>query len=203
MGQADPTGGRELFLLGVEGACSQLGTLILYDRLLQIGGLSGTSTSAQTVGGTLTRNTGGVGNMIAVEVNTQIGVSSTTITASYTNQAGTSGRTTKAAAIGNTGLREAERMIILPLQDGDTGVQAVASVTLALTTGTVGDFGVVVMRPQAVLANGAVAGAMLRDFLAGLPNIPEIDTDACLTWAWLPNSTTAPQIFVCPHMAER
>lgn len=203
MGQANPGGGREKWLLGLEAACNQVGTLLLYDRLLHISGLSGTSISAQTVGGTLTRNTGGAGNLIAIEVYTQIGASSTTITASYSNTTPTSGRTTKAAAIGNTGLREAERMIILPLQDGDTGVSAVASVTLAATTGVAGDFGVTVMRPLAILSCGGIAMPMLRDFLAGLPNMPEIDTDACLAWAWLPNGTTAPQMLVGPHMVER
>ena len=40
---------------------------MLYDRLLHIGGLDGTVTTAQTVGGTITRNTGGVGNQIWIE----------------------------------------------------------------------------------------------------------------------------------------
>jgi hypothetical protein len=42
----NPGGGRELWLTGVEGFMSQQCVGILYDRLLHIGGLSGTSTSA-------------------------------------------------------------------------------------------------------------------------------------------------------------
>lgn len=200
--QTDPSGGRELWLLGMSAVATQAGTLILYDRLLHNGGLSGTVTTAQTVGGTLTRNTGGVGNQIWVEVYTQIGASSTTITASYTNQAGTSGRTTKAVAIGNTGLREAERIIPLPLADGDTGVQAVASVTLAATTGTAGSFGVTVAHPVLILPMQAGGTGGMRDLIAGLPEIDAIDTDACLALAFLANTTTAPQMMLGLSMIE-
>ena len=138
--QADPGGGRQKWLLGITGSAGVSGTIILYDRLLHIGNLSGTVTTAQTVGGSLGRYTDGIGNQIWIEVYTQIGATSTTITASYTDQDGNSGSTTTATAIGNTGLREAQRIIPLPLASGDSGVRAVASVTLAATTGTAGGF---------------------------------------------------------------
>lgn len=199
----DPSGGREKWLLGNGMIGNAAGGVLLYDRLLQIGGLSGTSTGAQTVGGTLTRNTGGEGNQIWAEIYTLIGTTATTITASYTNQAGTSGRTTKPVAIGATGNREAERMLPLPLQDGDTGVQAVASVTLAATTGTAGSFGVTVMKPLGLGFVPASGSGYWRDYVAGLPGLPEIDTDACLALAFLANSTTAPQLMFAAGMAER
>lgn len=197
----NPGGGREQWLLGVEAALSQPCTVMLYDRLLHKGGLSGTVTTAQTVGGTLTRNTGGVGNQIWVEIGTIIGTTATTITASYTNQAGTSGRTTKAVAIGGTGLREAERFIPLPLADGDTGVQAVASVTLAASTTTAGDFAVVVVRPLAIAPNSANQ-PNVRDLIAGLPAVRKIDTDACLVWAVLASATTALSGGLAMHCVE-
>ena len=65
---------------------AQPGILVLYDRLLHIGGLNATTTAAQTVGGSLSRYTGGAGNQIWVEIYTQIGTTATTITANYTNQ---------------------------------------------------------------------------------------------------------------------
>ena len=176
---------------------------MLYDRLLQNGGLSGTNTSAQTVGGTLTRNTGGEGNQIWAEIYTLIGTTATTITASYTNQAGVSGRTTKAVAIGGTGNREAERMLPLPLQDGDTGVQAVASATLAATTGTAGSFGITVVRPLGLGLISAAALGYWRDYVAGLPGLPLIDPDACLALSFYANSTAAPQLMLAAGFAER
>ena len=198
-----PGGGRELHILGIEGALTQQEVVIAYDRLLHIGGLSGTSTSAQTVGGTLTRNTGGEGNQIWVEIYTQIGSTATTITASYTNQAGTSGRTTQAVAIGGTNNREVTRVIPLTLQAGDTGVQAVASVTLAATTGTAGDFGVTIARPL-VFGNNENTGSMfLRDFIAGMPSAQKLVDDECVAFAIVSGSNSAPQGFLGLHLLER
>lgn len=201
--QVDPSGGREKWLLGQACISNAAGAMMLYDRLLHNGGLSGTVTTAQTVGGTLTRNTGGEGNQIWAEIYTLIGTTATTITASYTNQAGTSGRTTKAVSIGGTGNREAERLLPLPLQDGDTGVQAVASVTLAGTTGTAGSFGITIMKPIGIGIISGVALGYWRDYVAGLPGLPKIDTDACLSLAFFANSTGAPQLMFAAGMAER
>lgn len=199
----NPGGGRELHFMGWEGALSQQEVVILYDRLLHIGGLSGTSTSAQTVAGTLTRNTGGEANQIWIEINGQIGTTATTITASYTNQAGTSGRTTQAVAIGGTNNREVTRIIPLTLQSGDTGVQAVASVTLAATTGTAGDFGVVIARPIAFANNENAGSSFIRDYIAGMPASSVIPADACLALAIMSGSTAAPQGMVGLHLLER
>lgn len=191
----DPGGGRQSWMVQAWATGLVGGTLILVDRLLHIGGLSGTVTTAQTVGGSLTRNTGGEGNMLLAEIYTQIGATSTTITASYTNQAGTTGRTTTAVAIGNTGFREVTRAILLPLQSGDTGVQAVASCTLAATTGTAGSFGITVVRPRAYVGIGAAGNPGWRDFVTGLPGIPENEAGSCLSFLWVPNNTTAPELF--------
>lgn len=201
----NPGGGRELHFMGWEGGFNQQEVVILYDRLLHISGLSGTTASptAQTVAGTLTRNTSGEGNQIWVEIYGQIGATATTITASYTNQAGTSGRTTQAVAIGGTNNREVTRVIPLTLQAGDTGVQAVASVTLAATTGTAGDFGITIARPLAFANNENTGSQFIRDFIAGMPDSDVIPADACLALAILSASTSAPQGFVALHLLER
>lgn len=204
--QTDPAGGAQKFLLGATAHASQPGTLILYDRLLHISGLDGTSVAAQTVGGTLTRYTSGstcVGNQIWIEIYTLIGATSRTITASYTNQAGTAGQITQAANIGNTGLREVQRVIPLTLASGDTGVEAVASVTLSASTGTVGDFGVTVAHPLLYIPIGATGTGNVRDLISGLPAIQQIFTDACLAWCWLAQGTTAPVIFGSTHFIEK
>jgi hypothetical protein len=207
LGQSNPTSGKQLFLLGMEHIGFQQGSFLLYDRLYEIGGLSGTVTTAQTVSATLTRNTSGVdangvGNEIWLEIYSPIGTTATTITASYTNQAGTSGRTTQAATFGGTNYREETRLIKLALQDGDTGVQAVASVTLAVSTGTAGNFGVTIAKP---ISRGYLEGqgcATIRDFIGGLPSVPAIDTDACLALAYYYGSTTPTRGDFCFHFAE-
>lgn len=199
--QADPGGGRQKWIVGGSTFGIAGGALVVYDRLLHHGNASGTVTTAQTVGGTLTRNTGGVGNQIWVEVYSQIGATGTTITASYTNQEGTSGRTTPAVSIGGTGLRESSRIIPLPLAAGDTGVQAVASVTLTATTGTAGAFGVTIARPLVVLQAALPSFGSWQSFLDGM-QIPEVPTDACLALAYHPLTTTAPEQFGCVAMVE-
>lgn len=200
--QTDAGGGRDKWLLGQGCISSSPGSLLLYDRLLHDGGLVGNSASPQTVGGTLTRNTGGEGNQIWVEIYTLIGTTATTITASYTNQAGTSGRTTKPVAVGGTGNREAERMLPLPLQDGDTGVQSVQTITLAATTGTAGNFGITILKPIGIAIISASGTGYWRDYVAGLPGMPKIDPDACMAAAILMNSTTAPQLMLAAGFAE-
>jgi len=201
LAQTNPGGGREKWLVGGGATGLVAGTIILYDRLLHIGGLSGTTTTAQTVGGTLTRNTGGVGNQIWVEIYTQIGATSTTITGSYTDDAGNAGNTTTAVAFGNTGFREVSRIIKLPLAAGDRGVQAVASVTVLATTGTAGNFGVTVARPLAYLQVTQAGLGPWLSLIDGVP-IPEIDTDACLAMAWMPATTTGPEIHGMLTMLE-
>ena len=160
------------------------GYFLLVDILSHQGGLSGTVTTAQTTNlptAALTRYTNGVGVMIGLTIYTQIGATTTKVSASYTNQAGTSGRTTPLTTIGNTGYREATRMIMLPLQYGDTGVRAVASVTLSATTGTAGAFGVTLFKPLGVFAVDEVGRSNDCDFVTGrMPcGIPDV-TGACL-----------------------
>ncbi len=186
--QSDAGGGREKWL----GSCAayggvQGGSLVLYDRLLHIGGLSGTVTTAQTVGGTITRNTGGVGNIMFAEINTAIGATARTITASYTDNDGNSGQTSPAVAIGGTGLAEVNRMIPIPVAAGDRGVQAVASVTLSATTGTAGNFGIVLARPLLYIPIGAAGMGQAINFI---DSIPKIDAGACLAWAFIASTTT-------------
>lgn len=188
----DPGGGREAILTQFWSTGLVGGTLILYDRLLHIGGLSGTVTTAQAVGGSITRNTGGVGNLAMIEVYTAIGATARTVTMSYTDQDGNPG-TSPAVAIGSTGFAEVTRAIFMPLASGDTGVRGVTSVTLSATTGTAGNFGVTIGRPLAYAGIGAPGAPGWRDFLTGLA-LPKIDPGACLALLWMPTTTTAPEI---------
>jgi hypothetical protein len=73
-------------------------------------------------------------------------------------------------------------MTLLPLQQGDSGVRAVASVTAAASTGTVGNFGVTLFKP---LMSIPVVGPVIQDHdaLVGLASqFERIIDDACLFW---------------------
>lgn len=196
----DPGGGRQKWLMsaGIGSSPTDVGYVILYDRLLQIGGLDGTNTGAQTVGGSLTRNTGGAGNQIWIDITTAVGTTARTITASYTNQAGTSGRTTAAVTFGGTAGtvgNDANLLIPLPLQAGDTGVQAVASVTIGTgSTGTAGNFGVLVVKPIAFLTFEE-SGSATKNFAVGMPGVPALESGACIGCAVYANTTTERPVF--------
>lgn len=203
--QTDPGGGRQKWLLGMTAVTNVAGVLVLYDRLLHISGLDGTSTSPQTVGGSLTRYATATspGNQIWAEIYTQVGSSGTTITASYTDQDGNSGQTSGTATFGGTGFRNAQSIIPIPLASGDTGVRAVASVTLAGSTGTAGDFGVTIARPLCAIPIALPGVGAVRDLITGVPAVTEVLTDACLSLAWYAGSTTVPTVFGSIHMCER
>jgi hypothetical protein len=202
-----PTGGRDLHLIGTSITPLAAGVFLLYDRLFHIGGLSGTSTADQTVQGSpaspaLTRNTGGAGNIAWYEVYTLIGATGTTLTMTYTNQAGT-GSQTSTINIGATNFREVTRAQRIPLAAGDTGIQAIEKVKLTATTGTLGNFGITIAQPLAWIPVGVAGTAGWRDYTTGLPGIPVINPDACLALMFIPSAATAPEVWGCLATVEK
>ena len=198
--QAVPGSGKKKRLISIALVALNAGSVIVYDRLVHTGGLSGTTTTAQTTNlptSALTRYTTGVGVEPWLEIYTQIGATGTTVSCSYTDDGGTAGNTSPSATFGNTGFREAQRILPLPLAVGDRGVRAVASVTVLATTGTPGAFGVTLAYPLAVIP---VAVAGIGNVWSGLlqnggPLDLGTDSDAGICLAWHPNTTTATEIF--------
>jgi hypothetical protein len=126
-----------------------------------------------------------VGVFVALEIHTAVGTTATTVTARYTNQAGTGSRVTKAVVFGGTSEREAGRFIILPLADGDTGVKSVEGVTVLATTGTAGAFGVVLFRPLMMvnrMANSLSQNGFsyFNSVLGGCGSLVELKSGACV-----------------------
>lgn len=194
-----PGGSRSKMLISAMIASSVSGVFVLYDRLFHIGGLSGTSTSPQTVQDTtptpaITRNTGGAGNFAFYEIYTLIGSTPATLTMTYTDQDGNTGQTST-INIGAAGFREVTRAQRIPLAAGDTGLRAVASVQLSGSTGTAGNFGITIAQPLAWIPVGAAGVGGWRDWTTGLPGIPEPDPNACLALMMLPNQALAAELF--------
>lgn len=185
-------------LVAAQLAATQPGTYYLCDRLSQQGGLSGTGTGvAQTTNlptAALTRYTDGVGVFAGLTVYTQIGTTAQTITCSYTNEGNTSGRTSTAIAIGGTGFREAGRLFVFPLQAGDTGVRAVASITItgATGTGTAGNLGVTLFKPLYSFHIERIGEQKDFDFITGglQGGMPQVVNGACLCWIYMPAGTS-------------
>lgn len=202
-----PGGSREKWLVGVNAISQTAGVFVLYDRLYQYGGLSCTTSADQTVMGAspanpITRNTGGIGNFIAYELQAGNTGTQTTITATYTDDAGNSASVTPTTLIGGTGFNSAQRFQIMPLAAGDKGVRAVEKVKLAavLTSGT---FSIVIGRPIAYLPVSVAAVSVVRDFTTGFPSLPKIDNTACLAWYFIPSATTAPELTATLSMVEK
>lgn len=175
------------YLSKFSGWVAQQGIFVLYDRLVHTSGLSGTSTSAQTVNSTaLSRWTDGVGVECWIEVYTVLGTTAATATVSYTNQAGTAGRTgTGSIPISMA----AKRMIPIALQSGDSGVRSVETVTLSVSTGSVGDFGVTLLRRLESLSVQATNIGSHGDLFTVA--MPQIADDACLTTMFLGTATSS------------
>lgn len=186
-------------------ASTTAGMVIIADRLSHQGGLSGTVTTAQTTNlptAALTRYTSGEGVMAALTIYTQIGTTATTVTASYTNQSGTAGQITAAVQLGGSGYREVQRMILLPLAAGDTGVRSVESVTVLATTGTAGNFGVTLFKPIAAFPFSTNAQSV-QSYVGGglLGGLEEIIDDACL-FPMLISAVTSVSGTIIPIFAE-
>ncbi len=197
----DPASGNS-YLARLSAAATQAGRLLLLDRLWHNGGFTITSTSAQNItsptwpsrcptsGTDDTPATTGLGVLLAVEVSGGTGAGTPTITISYTNEAGTAGRTATniiatvaSSAIGAT--------YFIALQAGDLGVQSVQSLTLSATW-TSGTINLVAYR---LLADLDLPGAFIPNSIdavtGGMPRI----YDGTVPWlVFIPNTTTASNV---------
>lgn len=176
-------------------------TLEIHDRLMHMGGLSGTVATAQTVNLDLDANLAtddldarkGDANYSDVqwwlEWYTATGSSVVNATVNVTYNDGTSGNLT-AQSLAAT--RPASHMIplnrLIPAADSGKYIRDVNTVTLSATTGTAGNFGVTATRYRA--ANFlALANARWSSDWAAL-GLPEITNNSCL-FAIMLTSTTS------------
>lgn len=179
--------------LGIlENMCSNAGsTLEIHDRLMHMGGLNGTLTTAQTVNLDLNANLAsdnlaariGDANFSDVqwwlEWYTATGATAVTATVAVTYNDGTTGNLTGAALAAT---RPASHMIplnsLIPAAAAGKYIRDVDTVTLSATTGTAGSFGVTATRYRA--ANYApVLNARFTANWADL-GLPEIPNSSCL-----------------------
>jgi len=182
----NPSGGRKRWLRNLALIGWTSNRYVLYDRLVHCGGLSGTLTTAQSVGVSVTRYTGSesFGNLIMAECYTSIGATGTTFTCSYLDSTGAT-RTTLATAIGGSNCRSPGNAVFArfdPSVAGSNSVTQVVSATLAATTGTAGNWGITILRPLAEVSIGAVDTS---NFGHGTRTVSledvEIKSDSCLS----------------------
>ncbi len=185
----NPGGSRDMYLSRFMFSPSQVTGAYLMDRQFHCSGLSGTSIVSQAINSVAlpTRAGTGEGNEMWVEIYTTLGATGRTLTISYTNSNGTPGRTASVALPVSARATTAYRV---PLQSGDTGVQSVQSVILSGSTGTAGNFGIVLAKRIASLA-GVLANGMFAANALAL-GLPKIESGNCLFFYTNGVSTTSP-----------
>jgi hypothetical protein len=178
-------------------------TMLICDRLSHQGGLSTNTGGAQTTNlptAALTRYTTGDGVMIGLTVYANNFSTSASVTASYTNQANTSGRTAISTDVGPSDPSNVGRIFMLSLQTGDTGVRSVESVTITGGVAANGTFGVTLFKPLYMITADEFNGnAPVAGFISGKTGggIPKIEANACLfAIAWNPISESQGQLFL-------
>lgn len=164
------------------GAVANLGaTLMLYDRLVGVGGIALSPAGAKTLDtSALPRYTGtdSAGVQAWVEVTTATATAGGTIAlSSYTNQDGVAGQS--GATIGYPFAASNAGTMVgpLPLQAGDTGIQSIEQVTTA--TSTAGVVNVVLLRPLVFLPLIA-NGWQEKDMVIQIASMPQLFDGASL-----------------------
>jgi hypothetical protein len=186
----NPGGGRTMYLALAEGTCTLAESVRVFDRVIQMGGLSGTSVASQAVTTPALParcDSNGADVRWFVECYTDLGATPRTLTVTYTNQAGTGSRTTTVSIPAT--MRAGHLLEILPA-NGDTSIRSVESVQLSGSTGTAGDVGVTAAREK--------PGARLSSLVAGLAarrsglemGLPIVANDECL-WLVVDCTTTS------------
>ncbi|MBL8924108.1 MAG: hypothetical protein JNJ54_34955 [Myxococcaceae bacterium] len=161
-------GAAKKYLARLAAAGATAGQLIIYDRLWHNSGLSGTTTTSQTINSTaLTRYPTVGGNYVGVEpwleVYTAYGATGSTFTLTYTNEAGTGSRTSTYTHPANA--PTATQMIPFPFQAGDKGVQSIQSFSLTPSTATAGNFGFTLLHRLAQIPISAANAGGVLNFL--------------------------------------
>lgn len=175
--------------------------LMLVDLQGYYPGINMNVATSQTLVGTPTlRYANGAGVRAYLVTNTTTGATAHNLSVSYTNQAGTSGRTLPVAVsctassiaphISHSGTAANNYGPFLPLDSGDTGIRSVQSVQLSAASGA-GTASLVLARPLLTLPLTAAGVASERDLLNQLPSLPKIEDGACLVWLYFSGAATA------------
>lgn len=166
-------------------------TIMFVDMCLYYPSISMNLATSQTLVNTttLTRNTSGVGLRAYLVTQTTTGATAHNVAISYTNQAGTTGRTLPVTVactasaitphITHSGTAANNYGPFLPLASGDTGIRSVQSVTISAASGA-GTAALVLCKPLIEIPITTASVYAERSLLDQLPSLPRIDDGACI-----------------------
>jgi len=187
------------------------GVLMLVDVVKYWPGINLLTTSPQTLiaGTALSRYTSGAGLRAFLVSTALTGTSAGTpvVTASYTNQAGTSGKAlgatinlTAGAAnvptpgkITHSGVAANNHAPFLPLAAGDTGIQSFQTITAttAYTGASVATAALVMCKPLVSVPIVTLGVAGERNTIFQIPSSVKVEDGACLSWIYFAGAATA------------
>jgi hypothetical protein len=160
----------------------------------------GTGTNTITV--ELPRYADGKGVQCFLVPSTVMGAGTPTVTLTYINQLGTTGRTTPTSpalptlnatapvtAIPYSGTASGKFGPFLPLASGDGGVRRATAINFSATM-TSGVMNLVYCRPLLTLPMTTIGVAAERDLLSQIPSLPRVYDGACLTWLMYAGAAT-------------
>lgn len=187
----NPAGGVTTYVTSLVlngGGTTAPGSMIAYDRLQHMGGLSGTVTTAQTVNLAVPASRNALADLSNiewyVECYTTLGTTSQTLTVSYTNTASGAGSVAVTIPVS---YRAANMIRIVPTTAGDI-IQTINTCTLGGSTGTAGSFGFTCLRRissvQSAWGFKSLNSTAFQTALGIVPN------NACIAFAVLFNSGT-------------
>lgn len=141
------------YIMGATVTSTISGRVLLYDRIFALGALTPTSGAytGPVTGTLINRPADGVGCQIAAEIVTALSAAAHTVTITYINQNGDTGRTATVVLPASAGIG---RVFWATLQAGDSGVRRITGVSGSATPPT-GTFNLLICRP--LLSCGVVA----------------------------------------------
>lgn len=190
---SNPVSGNA-YLARMNSSGSLAGTISLYDRLWHNSGIVVTTTTAQTVNSVAwpardrAGSTNGDGVLVGIEVSTATtnAAAITNTTMSYTNSAGTAGRTATIASYPATAV--AGTFVPFSLQAGDVGVRSIQSITLG-TSYVAGTIHLVAYRP--IVSSGLPVPNVSTPLDPLTSGFPRLYSDSVPFIVWRPTATTA------------
>ncbi len=156
-----------------------VGKLILYDRLWHNSGMSGTQVTVDTtLGATASPNryASFVGNELWVEFYTAIGGTGATLNVKYKDEA--SADSSYATYVHPANAESVGQMAPMTLLSPDTGITKATNYHWSVSTGTAGDFGLVILRRILEIPLPLINAGMILDALA--LGMPTVENNACL-----------------------
>ncbi len=192
-------GGSSSYLSRLALAAGNANTLVqIHDRLAHMGGLSGVTTGAQTVGVDVSslRGTRCASDCSDVqwwaEIYTDIGVTGQTCTVTYTHDDGTgpglTGQTFTFTLGGASPANRASRLFPLVPSTAGHKIRSIQSVNIGTSTGTAGSWGITATKVLTDCQLQTANATQVMDWSQlGLPKVP---TDACLMLVMLAGTTS-------------